>query len=346
MSKLATTSSKRWDLSIEMLKAIAALLVMNSHMDVMYGQYSYLGTGGAIGDVLFFFCSGYGLFLSNRKENFFNWYKRRIQRIIPTVLIISLIGATYALKPQRPIVIADLSTSWFIYCIFIYYALMYPIKRYASKYMWWIMGIVAGMTILWYFAIGVEPIARGNIYGSTYLKWVFYFLFMLLGAICGRWRMDKKLSTNFENIQQKKQGHPNAMVIFVGAILSVIAFYAIYIYTQRHAEYEVFQLLSIIPLLGVCWFLWRFANTEFSVKMMQSKYLGTVVQFIGGLCLEILLCQGKVFTTSINNIFPWNILLIMVGVILFAYVIRTLSRFLLQTFQKDDYDWHAMIAPF
>ncbi len=35
MSNNLQQSSKRWDLSIEMLKAIAALLVMNSHMDAM-----------------------------------------------------------------------------------------------------------------------------------------------------------------------------------------------------------------------------------------------------------------------------------------------------------------------
>lgn len=35
MSNNLQQSSKRWDLSIEMLKAIAALLVMNSYMDAM-----------------------------------------------------------------------------------------------------------------------------------------------------------------------------------------------------------------------------------------------------------------------------------------------------------------------
>ena len=68
MSTPVTTSSKRWDLSIEMLKAIAALLVMNSHMDAMYGEYSFLETGGAIGDALFFFAPVMPCFLVAEKR--------------------------------------------------------------------------------------------------------------------------------------------------------------------------------------------------------------------------------------------------------------------------------------
>ena len=51
------------DISIDILKCIAAIMITNSHMDILYGDYSYLATGGAIGDALFFFCSGYTLFL-------------------------------------------------------------------------------------------------------------------------------------------------------------------------------------------------------------------------------------------------------------------------------------------
>ena len=41
-------------ISIDILKFFAALLITNSHMELLYGKYSILATGGAIGDVLFF----------------------------------------------------------------------------------------------------------------------------------------------------------------------------------------------------------------------------------------------------------------------------------------------------
>ena len=343
MSTPVTTSSKRWDLSIEMLKAIAALLVMNSHMDAMYGEYSYLGTGGAIGDALFFFCSGYGLFLSKRTENFFDWYKRRIQRNAPSVVAMFVIcGICIRLGMS-----VKMGVSWFIKCILLYYVIVYPIKRYAPKYLWWFLSVCVLISIGWYFFIGVDSISRGNIYGANFLKWCFYFVYMLFGAICGRWRMMMEQTSAHSEIHVSTYLRPsNVIVSSFGLLFSLGTFYGIYIYTQRLPEYEPFQLISLIPLMGVCWFLWRFANTDLSKKVMNNKYFGTVLKFIGGLCLEILICQELIFTTKLNHIFPWNIPIIMIAVILFAYVVRTLGRLILQTFQKEDYDWRAIIAPF
>lgn len=48
-------SAKQRDLGIDILKFLAVICVVNSHMDVCYpGKWSVLATGGAIGDALFF----------------------------------------------------------------------------------------------------------------------------------------------------------------------------------------------------------------------------------------------------------------------------------------------------
>lgn len=73
------------NLSLELLKFLAVLLVFNSHCDPLYGRYAALATGGAIGDALFFFASGFTLFLG-RFARFDNWYKRRIKRIYPSLI--------------------------------------------------------------------------------------------------------------------------------------------------------------------------------------------------------------------------------------------------------------------
>ena len=49
--------------SIDILKFFAVLLITNSHMEKVHAEYSVLSTGGTIGDALFFFCSGFTLFL-------------------------------------------------------------------------------------------------------------------------------------------------------------------------------------------------------------------------------------------------------------------------------------------
>lgn len=42
------------NLSIDILKFFAVLLITNSHMEKVYADYGALSTGGAIGDALFF----------------------------------------------------------------------------------------------------------------------------------------------------------------------------------------------------------------------------------------------------------------------------------------------------
>lgn len=75
------------DRAIDLLKFLAVVLVVNSHMDVCYlDAYKSLATGGSLGDALFFFCSGYTLFLG-RNLGFVCWYKRRLARILPSVIV-------------------------------------------------------------------------------------------------------------------------------------------------------------------------------------------------------------------------------------------------------------------
>lgn len=75
---------KTRDISIDVVKFLAVLLIINSHADICYVRFPMLATGGAIGDALFLFCSGYTLFWGGRNR-FDNWYKKRISRIYPSV---------------------------------------------------------------------------------------------------------------------------------------------------------------------------------------------------------------------------------------------------------------------
>lgn len=45
---------KKRDISIDILKCIATVIITNSHMEQLYGDYAVFATGGAIGDALFF----------------------------------------------------------------------------------------------------------------------------------------------------------------------------------------------------------------------------------------------------------------------------------------------------
>lgn len=96
-------------------------------MGILFPKYGSLVTGGAIGDGLFFFCSGFTLFMG-RQDGFPNWYKRRINRIYPTIIMWALVSAVIFNWNWQ---ITDLITTpkyWFIPCIMAYYVIFYFIR--------------------------------------------------------------------------------------------------------------------------------------------------------------------------------------------------------------------------
>ena len=110
-------------------------------MGILFPKYGSLVTGGAIGDGLFFFCSGFTLFMG-RQDSFPNWYKRRINRIYPTIIMWALVSAVIFNWNWQ---ITDLITTpkyWFIPCIMVYYVIFYLIRTYLLKYLNQVFGIV------------------------------------------------------------------------------------------------------------------------------------------------------------------------------------------------------------
>ena len=71
------------------LRFVAICLILNSHLD-LYSPYYIFGTGGAIGNVLFFMLSSFGLVLSEKRrpQRFLNYYAKRVRRIYPSVWVV------------------------------------------------------------------------------------------------------------------------------------------------------------------------------------------------------------------------------------------------------------------
>lgn len=132
---------KQRDVAIDLLKIVATFLVLNSHMGECYEKYTFLATGGGIGDALFFFVSGLTLFLG-RKMDLVNWYKRRLGRINPTVIAMGLVACLVFAHEYSFMEIMTASDYWFLQCILICYLLLYPIIRHE-----WNMPICIGVSI-------------------------------------------------------------------------------------------------------------------------------------------------------------------------------------------------------
>lgn len=314
--------------SIDILKFFAALLITNSHMGMLYpDSLVKLSTGGAIGDVLFFFCSGFTLFLG-RGGDFFNWYKRRINRIYPTVLMWAAIMAfVFHASFGMDFTILH-GGGWFVSCIMIYYVFLYFIKRYFVNQLKWVFAAVSLIVLGWYFT---EDSSTIFMYGATYFKWCHYFLFMLAGAVCGL-RMKEN-----GNVVSSTKG--NFGLLFV----SLILFYGLQMAGTKNALIAHFQVLTLIPLMGITLSMYRLCCKEGLIKLYEKKWVHRIVYSVSALCLEIYVCQGFVFNTSWNNLFPLNILMNFVLIVAMAYIVKVSSNWFSQTFKDGEYDWKKMV---
>lgn len=320
---------KQRDISIDILKFIAAIIITNSHMELLYGEYSMLATGGAIGDVLFFFCSGFTLFMGNM-DRFDNWYKRRINRIYPTVFAWAIIGASvFGIHEDMKWIIFH-GGGWFVSCIMIYYIILWFIRRYMQTRLWTVFTISVIAIIVWYLCI--EQPAGWSMYGTTYFKWGHYFLFMLIGAIIGQ--MPKQ--------NWKFSFWKDTIKLFA----CIIAFYAILIGSAHYDIIHRMQIVSLIPLLGITYYFYKVCNSDVLKKCYYTKVAGWCIKFISSLCLEIYIVQGVLFTDAMNSIFPLNILLMFIVIFISAYLLRCLARIFSQTFKDENYNWKKVFQAY
>lgn len=300
-------------------------------MSLLYGKYSFLATGGCIGDVLFFFCSGFTLFLKplNGIAYFPNWYKRRIRRIYPSVFAAAILGCLFFYDYRNIVDIIISSKYWFIPCIMIYYVAIFFIGIYAKNRIKLILFLVILISGAWFYFMCSEPqfTLYANKYGNgtNYVRWLLFFVFMLMGAKMG--------------MQDKKNMVCSPLMDFIMLLISLVAFYAIFILTMKMKSLVVFQFFSVFPLISAIYFFYKLGLSCWAEKLYNTKIGYFIIRFVGGLCLEIYMIQYYLFTDKMNSLFPLNIFIMFTVIIIAAYFTRCLARIIAQTFTENGYEW-------
>lgn len=252
---------------IILLKFIAAFLITYSHMGILFPKYGSLVTGGAIGDGLFFFCSGFTLFMG-RQDGFPNWYKRRINRIYPTIIMWALVSAVIFNWNWQ---ITDLITTpkyWFIPCIMAYYVIFYLIRTYLLKFLNQVFGIaflLVAISSFW-----VLDFNHSVMYAAVPFMRIYYFLFMMLGAMVA--------IRKYKVVSPLKSGGY--------ALVSLITYYVLMGIYKIDPFFCKFQLISLIPLLSSIYWIYRFCDTPQIYKILEYKSRGKFIYFISTLTLE------------------------------------------------------------
>lgn len=333
MNHALETNSRSRDIGIDIIKFFAVFLIINSHADICYAKYSMLATGGAIGDALFLFCSGYTLFWKN-PVRFDNWYKRRICRIYPSVfaaLIVSYVIGHIAINKMS---LCDIFGGEFIVAIMIYYCLLYLIQKYFVDYLFKsIIFVLLVSLVAYYFFPYKQEVGERGIYGTiTLFRWIPYFGIMLQGAWLGLNAKNKKIDLVFK--------YKELALLFI----MVAIFYGIQIFSKMNLEYAPIQIITVPVLYLIVYYSWKCCYSSFIVKLYNSKIGNFLILFVGGLCLESYLIQCSIFTDKLNGIFPFNLPIIFLLIIVASFFVRCVARIFLQTFNKEDYDWKKVFA--
>lgn len=307
---------------IILLKFIATILITYSHMAILFPKFQGLVTGGAIGDGLFFFCSGFTLF-HGRNDGFINWYKRRISRIYPTIIMWALLSSIIFMWKWN---ITDIITTpqyWFIPCIMIYYVIFYIIKKYMSNHLKTAFFIASLITVINYFLI--LDLDKSIMYADVPFMRVYYFLFILLGAITA--------------LQKNKVFTPRKSFIYT--LLSLICYYTCMGIYKISPFYCKFQIISLIPLLFSIYWMYQFCNSPKVNSILKSKK-GEIIYFISCLTLEVYMVQAAIFTDKLNFLFPLNIIIIYLIIFITAYILKCMSNIFSQIFNDKAFNIKAI----
>lgn len=149
------------------LRGFAAIAIMFAHYvvhsmdetDSFGGPIAVMKWAGGLGVCIFFFCSGYGLFLSiddKKIERGFLW--KRFKRILPTYWILRLIFAILLKKIGNSVlyfvlyVLGIREQAWFVTEILLVYILFYISARISRKYLIPVMtAMLTAMSLLFFF---------------------------------------------------------------------------------------------------------------------------------------------------------------------------------------------------
>ena len=264
---------------ITVLRALAACFITNAHYIGIYPT-DLIANGGLIGDVLFFGVSGYCL--SNVKMPFFRWYGKRIYRIYPPVLIMTLIylilGA-YNFTDHNAV-------WWFVYPTYYHFIasiiVLYIPFYFCMKINWLknhiaiVMGVIA---IIW-MVVYLTVYDRSYYHIDNVREPIIRFLFME-SMLLGAW-----FKQNDHSMRNKFQ---------VWYLLATPGMFMIYFVSKllfsRNIAMSQLQCLNQIAIfiLLILMFM-MFAGLDSKLERLSSV-IKKVIGFISSVTLEIYVVQ-------------------------------------------------------
>lgn len=296
------------------LKALAALLITNSHLCNVYPDGD-LANGGLLGNLLFFAISGYCLY--NVRINFISWYLRRLVRIYPALWFTSAICIFIGLYPCHdwhqilsfflyPTYYHFIASILLLYIPFYFSAkIIGKTKRPGKHIMLFILSLIAIYALIYIFAYD-KSYYHIDVVEENFIR-LPYFIAMLLGALF--------------RINDGNKSPSNAIAIILLPVSLII-----YILSKQtiasNSLPSAYQWITQASIMILLYTLFSVAR-QMEAKLSQCPgLLKAIPHFIGRLTLEIYMVQYLVIIPLQKLSFPANLFLILLFIPLTAYIIH------------------------
>lgn len=306
------------------LRALAIILVVNSHMNSVYPpSLGFLATGGMIGNALFFMLSSYGLVASmqERPRGFGEWYGRRIVRIYPSVWVVVILlsfpigiysGTIHPVNILYEMGKFFYPPFWFLQALLIYYGIIFFIIRNFSYQRL----VLVGVPVLVIYALCYTlllDLDRWSIEQSPF-RLIYYFLVVLWGIYLGS--------------QREKLQFDGARDVSM-LMLCVLLVYGHKFLMQR-GMMQSFQFVQHLLLFPMLYFVVKVAKSNFiSHKVMGNQFIGAILTFIGGATLEIFMVNNSIdFLGNRLGMFPVNLLALLALNIGLAMIVFSCAKYI------------------
>lgn len=337
--------------AISLVKVIAMLLIIHSHSDILFPErLSFLATGGALGNELFFLVGGY--LYSTKRKLAQTTYRRFVRLYVPTYLmtILLYIFGTISIgsltSPKEIIYRVIWPTSfWFVSSIFIngiLFHALYIRSAFSTQKKTILLAIIFLIlnTLIYILFIPNKDVWIVEDYkffdGMVYYKCIYSFAVFCIGYL-------------IRYLETKKRIAINEKILFSGALISFVVFYVFKLLLNRGIISMRLQLLSQ-PITVICVvfiLLWVLKSTTINKCFNSSWNMTRIVNILGEITLEAFLVQFEIVSAidKLNIAFPvnyfLNVVIIIIAAYLFHRVDNVICAFLIRTAEQRKSINHA-----
>ena len=295
---------------IELLRALAAMLITNSHFD---GVYPWdISWGGCPGVALFFVISGFILVKSVQKEPFFLWWMKKVIRLYIPLSIVNFITVLIGYRtPSIELFLFPININlWYVPAIVVLYVLYYIVVCKWSEYR--LLTIILALII---YTMSYMVRYRNDFFVEPEIRFrlLYGFIAMTLGSLI------------FEHRDNQKVKSRRAIWLFLGAS-SCGGFLFTKLLLNKISALMRFQFLTqVFGVAFAAFMLLAGLGYEKKIQTFMKTRIGKIVEVISGCSLEIYLVQFAIIGYLKNIVFPVNIVVIVITIVGIAYLINRLS---------------------